>query len=71
MKLHKSDPMGIRYYLAEFSFKEDEKDMAIQTALARYLASINLGAYAGLSFWAAGLVGAQKRAINKYIGEKK
>jgi hypothetical protein len=61
-------PMSVAYYYAEFNNLGE--DPLLTTALARYMGSISQGSYAGLSFWAAALVGQQKKAINTHIHTK-
>jgi hypothetical protein len=71
VKIHKSDPMGAEYYLAEFACRHPSTEPLPEVALARYLDAINQGDYSLLSFWAAALLGRQKVAINDYIRETK
>lgn len=65
MKRVKTEPMSIDYWKYEFAVKRNT-DISIETALLRYLAYRNEGGYVGLSFWAASLLGAQKRSLIHY-----
>jgi hypothetical protein len=66
----KVEPMTAFYYLNEFACRHPSQESLPEVALARYLDAINQGAYAGLSFWAAALLGRQKEAFNQYTKEK-